>query len=76
MYVCPICNKECDFNPRYPKAVCSDCASNPTDELGNVISFRIDFNGFLMNEQVCFIRGVQCYAIESRFGGIVIQVKD
>lgn len=85
-YCCPICKKEVDFNPRYPKYVCKDCFSKATDIHGKKLTF---FNtsisgGFEAvykdsNEEyksnICYINGIKCKAVESRFGGIIIEVE-
>ena len=83
---CPICGKELRFNPRHPKYVCSNCAKLATDKAGRKLQF---FNyslsgGFkavyddtkaVYDCNVCFINGIECWADEARFGGIVIEMK-
>ncbi len=83
---CPFCKEEVQHSTRYPQYLCQSCAKNPVDEDGKVLEF---FNesisgGFiaryketkeLRDSHICFIQGIECYADESRFGGIVIQPK-
>lgn len=84
-HVCPICQQQMIFTPRYPSAVCRRCKPKTTDKSGRTISFRnIDLSGGcegyyidtheLYDSYECYIDGVQCWANEARFGGIVIEV--
>ena len=82
--ICPICQKEVEPYSRYPHYICPSCAENPVDENGKALEF---FNesisgGFIARDKgtneirqshICFIQGVECWADEARFGGIVIQ---
>lgn len=83
---CHICKKELMFNHRYPNYVCKDCCSKATSKTGRRIIFRNkDLSGgyeaFYEDTKekypshLCFIDGVECFADEARFGGIVIEVK-
>ncbi len=83
---CPICGAGQTPNPRYPRYLCPDCATQALDETGRRLKF---FNthisggfqaayadtGELRDSHVCFVRGVRCWADEARFGGIVIQTQ-
>lgn len=73
------------FDPRYPRAVCSQCAAQACDVQGRPLDFYNEGMGggfyAVMRESglpypshECFIRGRRCYADEARFGGIVIQI--
>jgi hypothetical protein len=82
---CPICQVEVQPNPRYPRTVCESCASQASSADGRTLMFyNIDLSGgfaaaYADNQEAypshrCFIAGIPCWADESRFGGIVIQV--
>ena len=72
--------------PRYPRYLCQQCVASATDHSGRPLQF---FNeglsgGFLaryadtgepVNSHLCFVNGIQCWADEARFGGIVVQPK-
>lgn len=84
---CPICSKAVPALARYPRYVCADCASRATDETGRPLRFfteslsggfvaRYADNAALRQSHVCFINGAECWADESRFGGIIIEVAD
>jgi len=81
---CPICNSSLTHEPRYPRYVCSSCASAATDKDGRLLEFfNTDLSGgyearFVDTQEkydshTCFINGIECYADEARFGGIVIE---
>jgi hypothetical protein len=81
---CPICKIALTPEPRYPKYVCSSCASMATDKDGRLLEFfNSDLSGGFEARYVdtqetytshrCFIDSIECYADEARFGGIVIQ---
>lgn len=81
---CPICQIELDENPRYPNYVCQSCAALATDKEGRkLVFYNVDMGGgfeakYADNREVysshtCYINGIECYADEARFGGIVIQ---
>ena len=86
--ICPICEKNVFFFPRYPDYVCQDCLneSPPINENGiRMIFFNIDASGgfgsrldtdkdnIIRQDSTCYINGVKCIADEARLGGIVIQ---
>lgn len=81
---CPICQIELADNLRYPNYICNSCAEKATDKEGRKLSFyNLDFaGGFEAKYQdtgekyeshSCYINGIECYADEARFGGIVIE---
>ncbi|MBK7705839.1 MAG: hypothetical protein IPN69_24170 [Acidobacteria bacterium] len=83
---CPICRKPADHWDRYPKQVCTDCASRTSDQFGRGVLFSNDdlagglvatYNddGAPYASPYCWIDGVACIADEHRFGGIVIEVE-
>ena len=85
---CPICKRQVEHSNHFPDYVCNACAENATDAAGEPVIFYharfISKNGFQgyyrrNNElvpfagNVCFIKGVKCYATNDYEGGIVIQ---
>ena len=83
---CPICKCGVRYDGRYTRYVCNECQKNspPLTEDGEKIVFGNEghWGGFLsvVNNQKtevpihkCYINGIECYADEARFGGIVIQ---
>ncbi len=83
-HYCPICHVELELHSRYPNYVCGKCRSKATDKDGRLLSFsNIDFSGGfqaryndtqeIYNSHICYINGIECYANEARFGGIVIE---
>jgi hypothetical protein len=81
---CPLCTAPVRHWERYPRAICEQCVGKACDSQGQQLSFRnIDISGGFeasvadTQEQypghVCFIEGVECWADEARFCGIVIQ---
>lgn len=83
---CPICKTSVPVIKRYPKYVCDTCIGTGTFTMtGKPIYFRNQsiFGGFesVIDENVgsvheCMIDGFPCYAVEARFGGIVVQTID
>jgi len=87
--VCPICSIEVPaYMARYPRLICSDCLNSAdiTDMDGNIVYYEnesitggfvsihiIDNNKVIKKDHNCIIKGINCYADEHRFGGIVIQ---
>ncbi|MCS6994085.1 MAG: hypothetical protein NZP74_09685 [Anaerolineales bacterium] len=82
---CPLCGAPMRFDPRYPRAVCPQCAAQACDSQGHPLDFYNEdmsggFRAVLRGSgqpypfHECFIGGVRCYADEARLGGIVIQV--
>ncbi len=83
---CPICSVKVKFNPRYPKYICNHCHNKAEDKNGRKLLFRNeDFSGGFKaiyedteeeyNSNTCFVEGIECYAEEAKFGGIVIQIR-
>lgn len=85
-HACPICKTKLDANPRYPNYVCPDCKKKACD----INARKLDFwntsigGGFRAeytdtkgeySSHICYIDGIECYADEARFGGIVIEAK-
>jgi ribA/ribD-fused uncharacterized protein len=81
---CPICFQSVPHWERYPRAVCSDCFEKACDDQGQKLSFfNISMGGgfeaFVTETQekylshTCYVEGVECWADEFRFGGIVIE---
>ena len=84
---CIICKKDHMIIERYPNAVFNKCSSQTQTKNGMEINFgNIDLSGGFVSyifqagsceegeEHICYIDGIKCYADESRFGGVVIQV--
>ncbi len=83
---CPICNIEFEFTARYPKCVCKDCYKLAAGKDGRKLSFyNLNLSGGceaiyqdtkkIYDSHICYINGIECFADEARFGGIVIEVK-
>jgi len=81
---CPICECGVRYDCRYTRYVCNECEKNAVTENGKKIKFFNEKHGFgcvsYVNDQKtevpihkCYINGIECYADEGRFGGIVIQ---
>jgi len=81
---CPICQKAVQPSERYPYYLCLDCSARAKSKDGRSLKFsNIDMTGGLMAvyadtdesypSHECYVDGIQCYADEHRFGGIVIQ---
>jgi hypothetical protein len=81
---CPICRIELTFNARYPNYICSECSEKATDITGRKLAFANKSIGggfeaiYLDNNEVydnhiCYVNGIECYANEARFGGIVVE---
>ncbi len=84
---CPLCGQSMPFNPRYPRAVCGECARHACDSLGRPLDFyNEDMSGGFVAvyrdtgqpylNHVCFIGGVRCRADEAYMGGIVVQIME
>ncbi len=80
---CPLCNNEMILFERYPNKICDDCWYLTQTKDGKEITFANQgiHGGFLScvdktvgEDHQCFINGVECYAEEGRFGGIIISV--
>lgn len=85
--LCPICNERMPFWERHPLRICGTCASTTKDTDGCSVTFRnldwmggfvsvhtIDRGIAMRHDHICYVNGIKCYADESRFGGIVIEV--
>ena len=83
-YCCPICSVELRPNSRYPRYVCQECKSKATDESGRALGFgNIDMSGGFVakyrdtnemyDSHTCYIDGIECFANEARFGGVVVE---
>ena len=81
---CPICSIPLVEYERYPLYVCLECSNNVTDIKGKRLAFcNVDLTGGFSakyidsgrnyNSHTCYIEGIECYADEARFGGIVVQ---
>jgi len=82
---CPICDQSIVDFKRYPNMVCQNCSEKTVTKDGIKIEFyNKDFSGgfiSVVNDKKgdiheCYIDNKKCYADESRFGGIVIQLID
>ena len=81
---CPICQKELESVPRYPNYLCSDCVKKAKDKDGRALGFsNIGMSGGFQahykdsdeeyKSHQCFVEGVECYANEAKFGGVVLE---
>jgi len=86
--LCAICKGNIIYHERYPKAICKEHYDECYDNDKNLVYYtnKDEFGGFMSHHKIgkqmvhkedheCVIRGIPCYANESRFGGIVIQTK-
>lgn len=84
---CPLCRGPIIFNPRYPRAVCNQCADRASDAVGRTLDFfNVDVGGGFRavyregggsyDSHNCFIDAHPCRADEARFGGIVVQLSE
>ncbi len=84
-HACPICAAALESESRYPRYVCSSCASRACSADGRPLTFsnagfdggyvaRYNDTGEPYDGHDCWIDGVACRANEARFGGIVIEV--
>ena len=83
-HFCPICNTELGVSARYPDYICRACVSKATDKEGRPLVFyneTIMGSGFqaifsdtqeIHDSHTCYIDGIECYAEEAYFGGIVV----
>jgi DNA-directed RNA polymerase subunit RPC12/RpoP len=86
---CSNCGTEVDYFPRYPSYLCFECMEKVTDKDGRPLEFDntelmgAGCQGYYLdvsptekyNSDTCYIDGVEYYAQEMKFGGIVIQRK-
>lgn len=81
---CPICSGPAPISERYSRTVCAECAALAKAPDGRPVQFfNVDLSGGFAGHysddytpygsHMCVIRGVECWAEEGRFGGIVIQ---
>jgi hypothetical protein len=81
---CPICNVPVKPSIRYPRYLCNACAVKAKSKDGRPLKFfNESMSGGYAAEYVdtdvsypsheCYVNEIECYADESRFGGIVIQ---
>ena len=82
---CPICEKNMIHSERYPNMICEECFDKTLTENGESIKFynKDHTGGFIsiVNNikgeiHKCYVDNRKCYADESRFGGIVIQLSE
>lgn len=84
---CPICSTPVPHQERYPRAVCRACYDKACDDQGRTLKFYNTsmgggFKAVVADTQeeypghICYIGGMECWADEARFGGIVIQPHD
>lgn len=82
---CPICKTHVQKSERYSNYVCEDCKKRAVNSEGLPVKFfNKDFGGGFIaiaikdniehksEDHICFVDGIECYADEARFGGIVI----
>ena len=80
----PTCSRARSLSSRYPHALCTWHRHNTQNEAGEPIEFynRGPGGGFMStvdgreSDHKCFVEGVECYADEARFGGIVVSLAD
>ncbi|MBE7381836.1 MAG: hypothetical protein F6J95_010550 [Leptolyngbya sp. SIO1E4] len=83
-HACPICASSTPHTARYPQSVCHACYEKACDERDRKLTFSNvslsgGFQAIVTDTQaeylshICYIDGVQCWADEARFGGIVIE---
>jgi hypothetical protein len=86
-YRCPICGKVGPFDPRYPRCICTECASRATDEKGRGLMFTNESvsGGFIAmyrdtgetsDSHICYVDGLRCWADEAHMGGTVVSIYD
>lgn len=86
LHNCPICNKELRAILRYPNYLCPQCAAKAKDKYGRELVFsNVSLSGGFKavykdtyesyDSHMCYVNGIECFAEEARFGGIVIEKK-
>lgn len=86
-HACPICAAALEAQARYPRYVCSSCASRARSADGRPLTFsNVGFSGGYAasytdtgapyDSHDCWIDGIACYAVEARFGRIVIECSE
>ena len=84
---CPICSTPVKDRVRYPREICFPCCDKACDDKGRILAFgNTSFGGGfeaevletkeISSNHICYIDGIECWADEARFGGIVIQPHD
>ena len=80
---CPICHCILREHPRYKRYLCPECASEAESEDGRPLCFAnfTESGGYKAwyadteepyESNLCFVRGVRCWAEDAKFGGIAI----
>lgn len=81
---CPICSNSVPHWILYPRSVCQNCYDQACDEQGRKLNFHNlsmsgGFEAIVADTKekhpthICYVQGIECWADEARFGGIVIQ---
>jgi hypothetical protein len=81
---CPLCGMGQPASSRYPDYVCAECVADAKDGAGCQVDFQNTAltggyeavnvaTGEKSDSHSCFIRGIECYADEAKFGGIVVR---
>lgn len=81
---CPICSAKVAWSESYPNYLCGSCYMRASSEDGRPLTFgNLSINGGFVafyadtieryESHKCFVDGIECYADEARFGGVVIQ---
>jgi hypothetical protein len=82
---CVCCNRYVTYNEQYPDYVCKKCIAIATDKSGKQVAFfnitnsghgcqgQYAFDGKLYRGNICYIKGIKCFAEEAYNGGIVIR---
>jgi hypothetical protein len=80
---CPLCGVGQPASSRYPDYICTSCVADARNDMGRPVDFQntamsggyeavcID-TGQTSDSHRCFIRGIECYAGEAKFGGVVV----
>jgi hypothetical protein len=80
---CPLCGVGQSASSRYPDYICATCVADAKDDMGRSVDFQntamsggyeaVCINtGQTSSSHRCFIRGIECYAGEAKFGGVVV----
>ncbi len=74
--LCPICQVAVESSKRYPNYVCNACQARMVDENHQSIRFyNTSISSGVEPDSRAFIDGIEVYAAEAHFGGIVIRPK-
>ena len=87
--LCPICYTEFThlLSDRHPRIICSICTNTEILDRNNYkvcysnesihggfISYHTTINGIIeQKDHICYIKGIECFADEGRYGGIIFQ---